>query len=110
MVLIEDNNITLTRGDTLLVKIDIFDEDGNEFTPEDTDVIRFAMKKRYKDDTCLIKKTIDNKSLTLEIKPEETKDLAFGKEYVYDIQLTRANGIVDTFITGTTLYLSEEVD
>ena len=38
-----------------------------------------------------------------------TADLNFGK-YVYDIQLTKANGKVDTFISKAILKLSEEVD
>ena len=47
--------------------------------------------------------------LFLSKKPSDTADLNFGK-YVYDIQLTKANGKVDTFITKATLKLSEEVD
>lgn len=109
MVSIDENMITLTRGDTLRVKIQIMDETGEEYTPSENDKIRFAMKKRYKDETCLIKKDIDPQFLLLELKPEDTKELAFGKEYVYDIQLTQEDRAVDTFISST-LYLSEEVD
>lgn len=50
---------------------------------------------------------IDTMMLTLE--PQDTADLNFGK-YVYDIQLTKANGKVDTFISKAILKLSEEVD
>ena len=85
------------------------DEMGETYTPTASDVIRFAMKRRYKDSECLINKIIPNGSLTLQIDPADTKPLQFGKEYVYDIQLTTAGGVVDTFISGT-IYLSEEVD
>lgn len=109
MVLIDDSNITLTRGDTLWVKVNILDENGDIYEPKDTDEIRFAMKRRYKDAECLIKKTIPNNTLILELKPEDTKQLAFGKDYVYDIQITEDGDVVDTFISGI-LTLSEEVD
>ena len=46
---------------------------------------------------------------TITLTRGDTADLNFGK-YVYDIQLTKANGKVDTFITKATLKLSEEVD
>lgn len=109
MVLIEENNITLTRGDTLRVKVDITDENGDIYEPKNTDEIRFAMKRKYKDKDCLIKKTIPNNTLILELKPKDTKPLQFGKDYVYDIQITEDGDVVDTFISGI-ITLSEEVD
>lgn len=109
MVYIENSDISLTRGDTLALKIDILDENGEPYIPAPSDIIRFALKRRYKDKECLINKVIPNSSLVLQIEPEETKPLAFNKEYVYDIQLTTAGGVVDTFISGI-LNLTEEVD
>lgn len=47
-------------------------------------------------------------TMKLAIKPEDTKNLAFGK-YVYDIELTKANGEVDTFITKAVFKITEEV-
>lgn len=105
---IEDTNITFTRGDTFRVAIDITDADGNIFTPSDGDIIRFAMKKYYSDTECLIEKVIPNDTLILELEPSDTKNLDCGR-YVYDIELTYANGDVDTFIKGT-LKLTEEVE
>ena len=46
--------------------------------------------------------------MILVIEPEDTKPFAFGK-YVYDIELTKVTGEVDTFITKATLKLTEEV-
>ena len=48
-------------------------------------------------------------TMMLTLEPQDTADLNFGK-YVYDIQLTKANGKVDTFISKAILKLSEEVD
>ena len=40
---------------------------------------------------------------------EDTKNLDFGT-YVYDLQITFADGTVDTFISKSILKLEEEVD
>lgn len=108
MVNISGTSIEMTRGDTLRVNISMQDENGNEYTPVDGDVIRFAVKKRYDDSNTVIHKIIPNDSLLLELEPEDTKHLQFGK-YVYDIEITFADGVVDTFIPKASLILSEEV-
>ena len=107
MFSIKHNRITLTRGDTLIAAISMT-KDGESYTPVDGDVVRFAMKEKYSDAEVLITKTIPNDTLVLRLEPADTKPLAFGS-YVYDIQITFADGTVDTFITGT-LTLTEEVD
>lgn len=101
--------ITLTRGDTFTARIDITDAAGEPYTPGKGDTVRFAMKASYADIRPLLVVDIPVDTMLLTLRPEDTKDLAFGK-YVYDIQLTRANGEVDTFITKAKLNLSEEVD
>lgn len=111
MVSISDTKITMVRGDTALITISITDSDGEAYEVQDGDVIRFAVKKRYSDDDTVILKTIDNDTLLLQIDPEDTEDLDMGSrgKYVYDIEITQADGTVDTFIRGT-LYLLEEVE
>lgn len=105
---LDGNNITLTRGDTLFLEISMT-KDGEPFTPETGSSIRFAMKKKYTDaDSTALIKTIPTDTLTLEIEPEDTKNLQMKKTYVYDIQYTDAEGHVDTFISGT-FTLAEEV-
>ena len=54
-------------------------------------------------------KDIPSDTMLLVLEPEDTKTLPFGK-YVYDIQITYADGKVDTFITKGRLRLTEEVD
>lgn len=109
MVEIVENDINLTRGDTLNLKVNMEDENGTEYIPGENDEIRFAMKKRYKDSECLIKKQISPLTRLLRLDPEDTKGLPFGRDYVYDIQITKEDGTVDTFISGV-LHLVEEVD
>lgn len=105
---IEDTTIWLTRGDTLQVRLSIKDAAGEAFTPSEGDVIRFAMKERYEDSEPLILKTIDNGSLSFQLDPEDTAGLGFGT-YRYDVELTTAGGLVDTFIPRAKLILQEEV-
>ena len=116
MIKIKGNTIEMTRGDTLAVTVSIADENGQAYTPDENDVIRFALKhadmtlgrKEYKDVNPLINKTIPNDTLVLQLDPADTKTLDFG-EYVYDIELTHAGGVVDTFIANERFIISPEV-
>ena len=114
---ISGNNITLTRGDTLRVQVDIT-LDGEPYTPTSEDVIRFALKhtemnadkSEYIDTQPLILKEIPIETMILEILPEDTKELGFGT-YVYDVQITFGeDGTVNTFITKAKFKLTEEVE
>ena len=93
--------ITLTRGDTFSALITITDLNDNQYIP-------IAMKNDYNDETPLLIKEIPIDTMILTLNPEDTKHLPFGK-YVYDIELTKATGEVDTFITKAILKLTEEV-
>lgn len=108
MVNIQGSTITLTKGDTLRVTLSLSDQAGNTYVPVEGDSIRFAMKRRYNDATPLILKPIPTDTLVFEIAPLETKALPCA-EYVYDIEMTYANGDVDTFISKAKLILTEEV-
>lgn len=100
--------ISLTRGDTLKVKVSMVKPNGSEYIPDGSDSIRFAMKKHYEDTSVLIEKTIPNDTRLLWLEPSDTKPLEFGT-YVYDIQLTHSDGDVDTFIDRAIFELTEEV-
>ncbi|MCB5918319.1 hypothetical protein LJB56_15215 [Lachnospiraceae bacterium 210521-DFI.3.101] len=106
---VSGTTITLTRGDTFMAQISIADKDGTQYVPVEGDSIRFAMKQKYTDLDPLLVKDIPTDTLQLIIDPEDTKSLAFGN-YVYDIQLTKASGEVDTFITTSKIKITEEVD
>lgn len=108
-VIIDNTTITMTRGDTLKVRLDIKDGDGKPYTPIEGDLIRFAVKKKYKDEAPCILKEIPIDTCLLHLTPGDTKDLPQPSEYVYDIQITMSDGTVDTFIKGT-LKITEEVD
>ena len=106
---IDGKTIYLTKGDTFKATISIKDANGDEYVPEAEDVIRFAMKTNYSDNWVLIEKVIPHDTMLLQLNPEDTKDLDVRK-YVYDVQITFANGDVDTFIDRAVLVLTEEVN
>lgn len=117
MININGTTIEMTRGDSLIVTVEILDEQGQPYEPVSGDKVRFAMKSsrmgagnaRFADARPLIKKTIPLDTLTLELEPADTEGLAFG-EYAYDIELTHASGVVDTFVADARLRLMPEVD
>ena len=116
MVEFENNTIIMTRGDTLRAQLEIRDEAGQAYTIQEGDAVRFAMKRsemnakatEYRDREPLAMKTIPTDTLVLKLDPEDTEGLPFG-DYDYDIQLTCADGTVDTIIADA-LTLTREVD
>lgn len=108
MIKISGSTIQMTRGDTLSIKVDIFNSDGTTYEVQEDDIIRFAMKKKYKDPQPLIIKVLDHETLRLQLNPEDTEALEYG-DYVYDVEITMGDGTVDTFIAEATLTLTKEV-
>ena len=111
MVQINGSTITMTKGDTLEAVLEILLADGSKYEVQDTDRIRFALKRKYTDKCVLIRKDIDPSDLLLRLDPEDTKSLRPDwVPYVYDIELTTADGRVDTFIDRGRFIVTEEVD
>jgi hypothetical protein len=111
MVKINGNRISMTRGDTMQAQVEIFDASGDPYEVQEGDRIRFAMKSMNKD-SCgqiLLYKEIPNSTLVVTLQPEDTENLPLG-EYGYDIELTKANGVVDTFIAEAKIELRWEAD
>ena len=115
MYSISGTTIKMTRGDTLIVALNLT-YDGEIYTPDPGDVIKFmacrgelnADKSAYKDNTLLIDKVIPNDTMVLRLNPADTKELSFGT-YAYDMEITFADGRVDTFIQGQKLVIMPEV-
>lgn len=117
---VQGTTIKLTRGDSLILQVVILrkkDKEPSEiYTPEEGDTVRFALKRnimnpektKYLDKKPLIEKDIPIKTLILRLESEDTKFLEFGN-YVYDIELTTKDGIVDTFIADADFILTPEV-
>lgn len=106
MFSINNNNITLTRGDSFIADLTIYNPEGTEFTPEEGDIITFAVKRTAFSYKPIIEKTIDISEMKVELFPSETRWLGFNT-YLYDINIQR-DAHIDTFIRGT-LKITEEV-
>lgn len=102
----DEDNIYLTRGDTAIIDIALFDEDGEPYAMLSSDRLVFTLRKLYDKGAILIEKEVDEPSFSF--TSAETKDLDFG-EYVYDIYLKNTgSGKIDTFIAEKTFTIGEE--
>jgi hypothetical protein len=102
--------IYLTRGDTFRARVGMkLRGSDEEYIPAANDVIRFVVKRNYSYAQPVITKIIPNDTQMLTLAPADTKTLGFG-DYVYDIELTTADGRVDTFIDRGRFIVTEEVD
>lgn len=104
----DDNSVELTRGDTARLKVTVTnDNDGEEYTVQSGDTLTLSIKKKTKDSEALVAKTIKGSSI-FHIEPKDTSGLPFGS-YVYDVELTTAEGDVYTVITPSNFKITEEV-
>ena len=106
MFKVQNNKIAITRGDTGIFRLDIQDTQGNNYNYEN-DTVVFTVKENTKTTETLIKKTISPLSDVV-IEPGDTKDLDYG-DYVYDVQLTTTEGVVDTVIAPSVFRVLPEV-
>ena len=115
MYRVTNNEVELTRGDSLYCQVGVV-MDGDPYTPEVGDTIRFYLKRdimtpsrsEYVDRKPLITKTVPTDTMILHLEPSDTKELPFGN-YVYDMEITFANGDVDTFINNAKFVIAREV-
>lgn len=93
MYYVSDNKIYLTRGDSLSIELDLTDSAGSKYIPAEGDKVEFTVKSSVSVKDPLIVKT----GTLININYEDTAGLPFGG-YVYDVQVTFANGERDTVI------------
>lgn len=111
MTVYKGTTIYHTHGDTLMVQVGKLNPDGTEYETEEGDIVLFVLRKESGQGDILIRR-IPSDTMVLLLSSPETKALGQGLvngHYVYDIKLLKANGVVDTFINGADLYLTEEV-
>lgn len=101
-----DNIIHLTKGNSAVLNINLYDESGEPRPLVDGDVVLFTLKKDY--GSVIFQKKITNKDysededrvLNCILKPSDTSDLPIG-EYKYDCLLVTFDGQADTFISSS---------
>ena len=107
MLKVENNTISLTRGDSAFLNVEITNDEGETYELEQGDVCEFTVKKYTSSENVLIKKEVINGEIR--ISPDDTRMLNYGP-YVYDVQVTMANGDIATVIPPTTFNVMEEVN
>lgn len=103
------NNITITRGDTLVLTL-VLKQDGEDYTPTADDTIRFAISKGYLGETAyelMIEESIPYDGLTFTISAERMEALDHKVTYNYDVEVTHGDGSVDTVISAQIRVLGE---
>ena len=105
---IKKNIIGLTRGDSMKVKLNLVDSQGNEYVPDPHDIIKFGLKTSTDDEERpMIEKIISPETMMLELTAEES-DIDPG-EYFYDVEVTMNTGFVTTVIPPTKFKILPEV-
>ena len=100
MLIIDDQmNISMTRGDTPTIKIELTDASGGHYDCSADQSLKFSVKEDYAD-TAIIEIPI-----TLQSYPEFTIGMSYTwnkdpGDYYYDTELITADGTVDTFIAN----------
>lgn len=106
MFKVDNNNISMIRGDSGVFTITITDTNGSPVELAEGDVLTFTLRRAARNPAIVLQKIIADGEL--DIKPADTEGLTFGA-YVYDIELKRADGYVDTVIPPHEFLLMEEV-
>jgi len=101
-----NNKVYLTRGDSASFPLSVVDSDGNPYTAQVDDAVVLTVKKTTADTAYLIQKQLINGVFSF--IPTDTESWDYG-DYVYDVQLTMANGYTDTIIQPSLFRIMEEV-
>lgn len=107
MLIITRNRISLTRGDTAVLQIELRNSKNEIYHIRDGDELVFTLKKTTSTDTILIRKCAVE--MTVKLYPEDTKDMIYGM-YTYDIQLKKENGEICTVVPPSIFEIMEEVN
>lgn len=100
----DHNRIELTRGDSLDIRIDLADEDGEPYELREGDELTLTVKR----DTSSPRALITKHGQDVTFAPADTEGLDYGT-YWYDVQLTSADGRVCTVVRPSEFRVLEEV-
>lgn len=96
MIVVDNNKVTIVRGDTgsLTVAVnEIVDGEEQEYTPQTGDTFVFRMAKSFGGEPLIEKELQDGE---IEFASADTEDLPFG-DYFYDVTLEN-DGVKDHII------------
>lgn len=83
----------LTRGDTGLYSITLYDSNGDQYIPAEGEALVFYLLNKNCDDVseAILTKNIPIETMQLELEPSDTRDLAIGT-YAYRIRVKDTAG------------------
>ena len=108
---IKDNDISIVRGDTESLTIQLLNGDGSEILLSNGDIVYFTVKRNTTTDIKILQKVITSfgsGKIEIFIDHNDTKDLVFG-DYVYDCQINFMDGRVKTILGPNTFSILSEV-
>ena len=106
-------NIEMTRGDSESITVRCFEKSGDSKTDkpfQSGDTVYLTVREDA-ESAIAMQKTVTSfpdGAAVIPIDPEDTEGMEFG-DYVYDVQVTWANGTVKTLIEPSRFRLTEEV-
>lgn len=83
LVVDENNNIKLTRGDSAKFELSLTDSKGEAYDFSE-DVVKFGVKRSAFDENCVIEKDVVDGVIELESK--DTESMEFG-DYLYSVEV-----------------------
>lgn len=101
------NRVTLTKGDTATMLVQVFDLDNKEYEILSTDTVTFTLRQNNSAKTMALQKEATHDHYII-IDSEDTKELPLGL-YMYDVQLVTKEGFVYTIIPPSYFSLTSEV-
>ncbi|HZK23815.1 MAG TPA: hypothetical protein VFC74_00305 [Oscillospiraceae bacterium] len=108
---IKGTDIYMTRGDTENLYVSCVDEDNVPIDFVAGDTVYLTIKKSTRTETVELQKVVtefEDGGALIEFAPEDMKLFSFGS-YVYDIQLTQADGTVTTIVKPSKFVIEDEV-
>ena len=100
------NNLVLTKGDTLYLKVVLEYNSGGTYILSEGDGLEFGITS-YDGKKVLVQKDIDTSNALLKLKPSDTDSLTPDLPYLYGVRVVKANGDIFTVVSGTLKLLKE---
>lgn len=106
MIEVDGTNVTLTKGDTERLRIEVTDADGNPYELRDGEYVELVVKNKHTDATALIRKVaVDG---VVDFERADTWGLKVGR-YEYQVRVEDGTDEFHTIIDGT-FAISKVVD
>ena len=110
-MIINGTDLQMTRGDTESVDVYCINESSVLIPLVYGDIVYFTVKESVDDEDEIIQKIVSSFAegkASITIEPEDTDKLSYGT-YVYDVQITKADGTVKTIIAPSEFVIGPEV-